>query len=86
MDAQGNIESYAEAKAILELGLPSYKIGTKLGEPWWLHEKLWKQARNTCQQCGRHDRLVRRNYDMMWGDADLYCSHCNIKIRDMDFG
>ncbi len=46
----------------------------------------WGQARNTCPQCLTRDKLERRNYNMMWGDADLYCGKCDIKIRSMDFG
>lgn len=46
----------------------------------------WKNYRNTCCVCGTHKHAVVKNYDMMWGDADLWCKKCDVKIRGMDFG
>ena len=51
-----------------------------------LYSRLSAIARNTCPSCLKSDRLERRNYDMMWGEADLFCGRCDVKVRDMDFG
>lgn len=42
--------------------------------------------RNSCPNCGSTKYGERRNYDMMLGEAELWCGKCNIKIRNMDFG
>ncbi len=47
---------------------------------------IWRKARNTCPECLTRAWLERRNYVMMWGDPDLFCGKCNIKIRNMDYG
>lgn len=69
--------SLEELERDLEVG-PS-----KYGSKEW---ERWRQARNTCKTCLTHEYAVQKNYDMMWGEADLYCSRCDRLIRYMDFG
>jgi hypothetical protein len=45
-----------------------------------------KPNRNNCPKCSKSDSLERRYYDMMWGEAELWCTHCEVKVRDLDFG
>lgn len=39
---------------------------------------------NTCPNCKTTKYAEVRNYDAMWGDGDLYCSKCDVKIRNWD--
>jgi len=44
------------------------------------------RPKDRCPKCGKKKHTERRNYDMMWGEAELWCGKCNVFIRDMDFG
>ncbi len=42
---------------------------------------------NSCPHCGAdksHQEV--RNYDMMWGDGDVYCTKCGKRVRSWDSG
>lgn len=61
------------------------EVETKYLWPDWC-TKCVQQERNRCTKCGKSDQLERRNYDMMWGEAELWCTGCEMKVRDMDYG
>lgn len=48
--------------------------------------QAYRKARNVCPTCGPDTKAQMKNYDGMWGDADLWCLNCDKLIRVMDFG
>jgi hypothetical protein len=49
-------------------------------------EKIWREAYDSCATCGLDTKAEVRNYNRMFGDADLWCTNCDSRIRVMDFG
>lgn len=40
----------------------------------------------TCPQCGKTDALEVLNYDLMWHDGEVWCTRCEVKVREYDAG
>lgn len=42
------------------------------------------ESKNICPNCKTNKYAELRNYDLTWGDGDIYCKKCEIKIRNWD--
>lgn len=49
-----------------------------------IESKKWNRDYNTCADCGS-TKLTLKNYEMMWGDGDLYCENGHL-VRRYDSG
>lgn len=46
----------------------------------------WPPSKNVCPKC-RSDRYAElRDHSAIWGDGEMWCRRCEIKIRDWDSG
>jgi hypothetical protein len=39
-----------------------------------------------CPECGSTDHLTVRNYDSVWRDGEVWCSRCEVFVRNYDAG
>lgn len=39
-----------------------------------------------CPKCGKTDAFEVRNYDFMWHDGQVWCSRCDVYVREYDAG
>lgn len=51
---------------------------------WEAEYKKWREAYNTCGECGSK-KLELRNHSAMWGDGDLICENGHY-VRMYDSG
>jgi len=40
----------------------------------------------SCPKCNSTDHLEVRNHNMMWHDGEVWCSKCNVYVREYDAG
>lgn len=52
----------------------------------FIYKGMSDPKRNCCPKCDSSEHTERRNYDMMWGEAELWCGKCNEYIRELDYG